>query len=220
MNSASIVKAPWKLNGKGYIILYKFKKDFVLKNGFIPENRKESFVGGLGAVMIVDYLSSDAGPYSEILFIPGKFMQRGRKKHMITKIYVSTSISVDSGIANWAIPKELADFNFISNAEKNKNSEIIRVEKNNVVFFEAQITSGGLPFPASTSFIPFPLTQEKPGQLLHTKFKGSGKGKLAKIRSIEVNELFFPDISSQKPLVAIKIDPFNIRFPEAIVEEV
>ena len=65
-----------------------------------------------------------------------------------------------------------------------------------------------------------PLAQEKPGQLLHTKFKGSGKGKFAKIRNIEVNELFFPDISSQKPLLTIKIDPFNIRFPEAIVEEV
>jgi len=37
--------APWELSGDGYIFVFKFSKDFVEKNGFLPKNLKESFDG-------------------------------------------------------------------------------------------------------------------------------------------------------------------------------
>jgi acetoacetate decarboxylase len=54
--------------------------------------------------------TSGVGPYQELLFIPGLFHIDGRYTFSISKIYVSTEASVRSGIENWAIPKELADF--------------------------------------------------------------------------------------------------------------
>jgi acetoacetate decarboxylase len=54
--------------------------------------------------------TSGVGPYKELLFIPGVFHINGRYTYSISKIYVSTEASVRSGIENWAIPKEVADF--------------------------------------------------------------------------------------------------------------
>ena len=112
MNGIKEYPAPWMLHGKGYIFLYRFKKDFVERSGNIPEYLKDSFIGGFGSVMLVDYESSEAGPYGELLFIPGKFRFNGRKLDTISKIYVSTMESVVNGRANWGIPKEKADFSF------------------------------------------------------------------------------------------------------------
>lgn len=54
--------------------------------------------------------TSGVGPYRELLFIPGAFHINGRYTFSIPKIYVSTETSVNSGIKNWGIPKEVADF--------------------------------------------------------------------------------------------------------------
>ena len=111
-NDVKAYPAPWNLRGKGYIFLYKFKKDFVGQNGNVPSFLDGAFAGGFGSVMLVDYEESDAGPYGELLFIPGKFRFGGQKLDTISKIYVSTMESVVNGRANWGIPKEKADFSF------------------------------------------------------------------------------------------------------------
>ena len=69
----SVVPAPWTLTGVSYVLLAWFPREFVLKKGFVPESMKDSFLGGPGWVMYVDYSSSNAGPYQELLFIPGRF---------------------------------------------------------------------------------------------------------------------------------------------------
>ena len=104
--------APWDLKGKGYIFLYKFNKKFVEQSGKVPEFLKDSFTGGFGSVMLVNYKQSNAGPYGELLFIPGKFKFNNKKLDNISKIYVSTMESVVNGRLNWGIPKEKADFSF------------------------------------------------------------------------------------------------------------
>ena len=72
-NKVKAYPAPWNLHGKGYIFLYKFKKDFVAQSGNVPAFLDGAFVGGFGSMMLVDYEESNAGPYGELLFIPGKF---------------------------------------------------------------------------------------------------------------------------------------------------
>jgi hypothetical protein len=42
---------------------------------------------------------------------------------------------------------------------------------------------------------------------------GSGWGKLVKVKIKEIDSAYFPDIRSQKPLFAVKINPFRINFP-------
>lgn len=213
--SDNIVKAPWKLKGSGYILLYRFNKDFIINNGFVPQQNIDDFAGGLGAVMIVDYKSSNVGPYSEILFIPGKFYVNGKKRSIITKIYVSTQASIDSGRANWAIPKEMANFEFI---EKGSRKELVKIYKEGKCFFEAEFKTGIIPFPVSTFFIPFPLAQQKNSKIYYTNFKGAGIGRFCKVKSIESVSSDFPELSSQKPIMAVKVNPFYITFPEAKVE--
>ncbi len=216
--SHDIVKAPWKLKGEGYLFFYKFKKDFILENAFIPEKYKSSFIGGIGAVMLVNYSESDAGPYGELLIIPGKFLINGKKKNMITKIYVSTQLSVDSGRANWAIPKEKADFSFKKKDNNILSTTSVKIEKDGIAFFEAELKPYLFPFPVSTAFVPFPLAQPQNEKIFYTKFNGKGIGRFCKLKNLKIDNSFFPDISNQKLLMAVKVDPFNIVFPKAIVK--
>ncbi|HUN56324.1 MAG TPA: acetoacetate decarboxylase family protein [Smithella sp.] len=206
------VPAPWNLEGRGYIVLYKFKKKFLQTRAYLPKEEKMEPAGGLGALMIVDYKSSNAGPYSELLFIPGKLHINGGRWHRITRIYVSTMDSVLNGRKNWAIPKDLADFKF----SQNGNMEEVEISTGGRTFFRASLKVWGPRFPASTKLLPFPLMQGEKGSYLNTNFSGSGWGRFATLMKIEADQVFFPDLSLAKPLAAMFVDPFKIVFPRAI----
>ena len=209
--------APWNLKGKGYIFLYKFKKDFVGRSGNVPEFLDGSFAGGFGSVMLVNYEESDAGPYGELLFIPGKFRFGGRKLDTISKIYVSTMESVVNGRANWGIPKEKADFSF---EETGSGTEKVTVTVGGKAAAEFTLRSGRFSFPVSTKLLPFPLVQQHEGKHYFTDFFGTGKGHFARITEMKIDPALFPDVSLCRPIAVIRVDPFNITFPEAKTENV
>lgn len=203
--------APWNLTGRGFMVLYKFNREFLRDKAFLSPHEGITPAGGLGALMIIDYTASDAGPYSELLFIPGKVHVNGGRWHRITKIYVSTMVSVLNGRKNWEIPKEPAQFHF----SRKDNLERIEVVSGSETFFQTEIKVAGPRFPVSTKLLPFPLMQGKPGSFLQTNFSGRGFGRLAFIRSLESHQQYFPDLAGVKPLAAICIDPFHITFPPA-----
>ena len=209
--------APWKLHGKGYIFIYKFKKDFVERCGAVPEFLRGSFAGGFGSVMLVDYESSDAGPYGELLFIPGKFRFGGKKLDTISKIYVSTMESVVNGRANWGIPKEKAEFRF---EQLDGRTEKATVSVEGKTAAEFTIRSGKFRFPVSTKLLPFPLVQKQEGKYYFTNFSGKGTGRLAGVRELRVAPDLFPDVSGCRPLAVIRVDPFDITFPEAEIRSI
>ncbi len=208
--------APWGLQGKGYILIYRFKPEFVEKYGNVPDFLQGHYAGGFGSVMLVDYLQSDAGPYGELLFIPGKFNFNGRRLDTISKIYVSSRESVVNGRANWGIPKQQAEFCF---EKLNSREEHIRVSFGGTLVAEFVIRSGRLPFPVNTKLLPFPLVQMYEGKYYNTTFSGSGIGRFAKIEELNVNSELFPDISVCKPIAAIRVEPFAITFPKALIED-
>lgn len=212
MNS---IPAPWSLKGKGYILIYRFTRQFIETEGRIPPFLQNQFAGGLGSVMLVDYASSNAGPYGELLFIPGKFHHQGRKLNTISQIYVSSMASVVNGIENWAIPKELANFKFQQLSSKKERAS---VSKENENIADLTLSTFGPSFPISTSLMPFPLVQLHNNQYFYTKFSGKGKGRLAKLENIEINKNLFPDFSHVKPIFALKVEPFEIVFPVAMTE--
>lgn len=204
----SIVPPPWKLTGRGYIFVYKFSKDFIKNFSFLSSEEINQFKGSFGSVMIVQYKSSDAGPYDELLFIPGQIEYYKNKRYTISKIYVSTQISVDSGRENWGIPKELADFHFDM---PNHYKEIIRIEKNHKIFFEVEVSRQKLKFPITTTIFPLMLHQFYQNKLFITKFRGKGMATFAKIENINVISDFFPPV--KKPLLGLYVDPFELEFP-------
>lgn len=209
--------APWNLNGKGYIFIYKFREDFVDNYGNVPKFLKGKFAGSFGSVMLVDYEKSDAGPYGELLFIPGKFHFEGKKFDTISRIYVSTMESVINGRANWGIPKDKADFSFEQISE---TTEKATISVDGKIAAEFTLKTGKLSFPVSTKLLPFPLVQEYEERRFFTNFFGKGKGHLAKLVDVKVDPELFPDISLCKPIAVIQVEPFNITFPKAEIVEI
>jgi len=212
---SEVFPAPWKLSGKGYLVLFKFSKDEIAADKFLSDFFKENFVGGFASLMIVEYQHSNAGPYNEILLIPGKFKYNGKRKNTISKIYVSTQSSVDNGIRNWAIPKELADIKFTKIGHL---SEKVTAQIDGNEFFSAEFRKFRFPFPVHTAFFPFPLVQFMNDKVYFTKFSGKGIGYPVKLKSIKTDSLYFPDLSKKKIIAAITIDPFRICFPEAEIK--
>jgi hypothetical protein len=206
--------APWRLRGSAYILLYRFPRDFVLDAGFVPAALRDRYLGGLGVVMLVDYESSEGGPYLELLLLPGRFRLAGKRRYSITKIYVSTAASVDNGRANWAIPKELAQFSFAPEVARRQR---VSVRLGGEPILEAELQRGRLPLPVSTALLPFPLAQPDGERTLVTSFSGRGVGYRARLESLRVNSRLFPDISAVRPIFALALRPFRVVFPEAVV---
>ncbi|MCP4134219.1 MAG: acetoacetate decarboxylase family protein [bacterium] len=206
------IPAPWTLHGKGYMFVYKFKKDLYGKDYYTDTWGSNAPFSGFGTMMLVDYRDSDAGPYGELLFSPGRFRYEGKRFHSVTKIYVSSMVSVLNGRENWGIPKEQADFSF---TELKGSRERITVAKDGVVFFDAVIRKRGPRFPITTKVVPLPLVQFLDNKSFITRFFGKGKGRFAKIESMEINNSFFPDISENKPMTSIGVEDFEITFPVA-----
>lgn len=202
------VPAPWTLRGEGIILLFRFKKSWVNQAANLPEHLHHKFRGGFGYVMLVDYQESPVGPYKELLFIPGKFGEE--KLQSITTIFVDSEASTANGRANWAIPKQTADFRW----QKEKGLDRVEVSLNGKLVFQAGIRSGGISLPISTTLLPIQLRQELAGQVLFTQPEGKGWGKLAHIQELELDPLLFPDIRGIKPLLALKVSPFTLTFPK------
>ena len=201
------VPSPWTLNGEGIILIYRFKKSFIEEKGHLPEQLKGKFQGGFGYVMLVNYKESPVGPYRELLFIPGKFQKNGLQS--ITRIYVDSEASTQNGRNNWGIPKETLPFTWKSE----KGADLITLTNRTKEIFSAEITHSGLSFPVSTALLPLRLGQALDKVNFLTKPSGFGWGKLAKIKQLDLDPEFFPDIRSVKPLLAIKVNPFTIQFP-------
>ncbi len=205
--------APWKLKGNGYIFLYRFSSKFRKDPAFRIPLSDEPF-SGFGTVMLVDYHESDAGPYRELLFIPGEFKYLYKKYYSITKIYVSTMASVENGRRNWGIPKELADFQI---TPLKGNRERIIVSKEGKPFFDVTIKKRKLNFRVNTKLVSNALVQKLDDNdtIFFTEFNGSGRGRMAKLEKISCDGDLFPKICSERPLAVTAIEDFNIEFPVA-----
>ncbi|WP_332476805.1 acetoacetate decarboxylase family protein [Leptospira ainlahdjerensis] len=204
--------APWDLRGEGFLFPLWAKKDYNREMGFFSGEDSRQYSGGLGSLMLVNYETSDVGPYYELLYIPGNFYYKDQSYKRITRIFVSSQKSVEEGILNWAIPKERADFTWIREGNLTKISAF----RNGKEFFRVTIATKGFSFPVSTKILPYTLLQKAPEGYLSTQFVGKGKGRIATIREIWSDEAVFPDaIKGGIFKTGIHSDPFELVFPVA-----
>ena len=220
MNESKMAPAPWQLSGEAFVILYKFSKEFIENNSFLADYQKKGWNGGFGTVMVVNYVTSAVGPYFELLFIPGQIKSEGftvknLSGYSISKIYVSTQTSVDNGIVNWGIPKEKADFVW---KDIDANTTHIDVSINGNVFFSSKFSKNNFRFPVTTSLLPLKVLQKLYDKFILTKPKASGKAKIAKMKSVTINQNYFPDLALQKPIATVYIDNFEMIFPIPEIE--
>jgi len=207
--------APWVLTGNGYVLVFKLDRPFAEACGFIPPYLKGRYAGGIGTVMFVDYSYSDAGPYRELLFIPGIFRFGRNRYFSITRIYVSTMESVVSGRANWGIPKELAQFEVM---REDASTERIRVMDEGKVFTELVLRTLPGKMPATTSLCPpawRTLAHDLDGKTLLTTLRARGWAKPARLISAVSDQERFPDFSRGRMVLAVKIPDFFMVFPRA-----
>lgn len=207
MTSPTIVPPPWKLKGDGMILLYRLSRE-MLPALRVPAEMGE-FRGGIGALMLVDYAESDVGPYRELLFLPGRFRRDGTRGWSISHIYVSTQPSIDSGRANWGIPKEYAEFHRTHEGDVQGWS----VSAGGQPILNIRYTPGRVAFRVFTGPFAAPLLQQLNGTTYLTRIRASGVCKLAKIEELTINPACFPDVSAIEPLGVIRATTFSMTFP-------
>jgi hypothetical protein len=217
---------PWRLHGNGFIFPLWAHRAYNLEHGFIQRELRDAYRGGFGAWMLVRYADSAAGPYDELLYMPGTFRYRGRSYKRITKIYVSSERAMHGGIRNWGIPKELASFSFVEEARTVR----AEVSVGDHTFFRAEIRQRFFPFPiASVSMPPYmlhpvlePVNEPDLGLVTergdHLRIPvlawGRGWGRFASLAAVESDEAFFPDVLQGGSLrFGLACLPFRLQFP-------
>jgi hypothetical protein len=208
-SSTRIVPPPWKLRGDGVILLYRLSNAFVESTETLPAERG-TFRGGIGAVMLVDYAESGVGPYRELLFVPGRIGIGSIRAHTISKIYVSTQPSINSGRANWGIPKEHADF---QRTQPDEVQQTWQVSTGEQAIFRITYVPGMIAFRVFTFPLFLPLVQHLDGQTFVTRLRASGICKLATVRELAIDPACFPDVSGIEPLGVLRVSTFSMTFP-------
>ncbi|GAA5914768.1 uncharacterized protein JCM6883_001084 [Sporobolomyces salmoneus] len=184
------VPVPWGVKGQGWIFpVYTPFSSTPIK---VPEGSysefeagtsfdlSERFHGGVGLVMAVRYLegpgltksvsvlSLPAGPYDELLWIPGLFSKVDKPEEYFlttTRIYVSTDASVANGRKEWGVPKHRANFSFTPLAPNSSKIHLTvshPTEPTPQPFFSAMLSDSNFtPFaiPVSTSWLSWPISR-------------------------------------------------------------
>ncbi len=208
MTAATIVPPPWKLKGDGLILLYRFTAQMLeALNVLTPEMGE--FRGGIGALMLVDYEESAVGPYRELLLIPGRFRRDGVRGWSISHIFVSTQPSIDSGRANWGIPKLHANFRRTQDGETQGWS----VSVGEQTFLNIRYTPGKVAFRVFTTPFSIPLVQHLDGTTYVSRLRASGICKLASLQDFAIDSSFFPEVSQVEPLGILRATTFRMTFP-------
>jgi hypothetical protein len=206
-----IINPPWDLQGRGFMLFYRFDPSFIFEQTSLPARYHNTLTSNYGVVMLVDYTHSPVGPYKELLLIPGKFNLGGKERYYISKIFVDSKKSMISGRHNWGIPKELASFEW----DQSGSHTLVRLTKSAKTIFSIILTAGMIPVPVNTRLLPIQLYQEYNNQGFFVAPKASGTGRKGKIVEGTSDERFFPDIFSAEPWLVVKVDPFNMHFPNA-----
>lgn len=209
-STAQVVPPPWQLTGSAYALFYRFSDAYIYDRVSLPPELSGMFVGGLGVIALVDYATSPVGPYRELLFAPGQFAYGRKKRHTVTHIYVSTQASVDSGRANWGLPKQLADFT----VESRDGVDRWTVRRDGQRLFEGRFQPGHLTVPFPGWLYRPRLMQPWLDRLYETRIKGSGRLQLAELEE-PITGGEFPNVGAARPIGVVHLSRFKLTFPAA-----
>lgn len=209
--------APWRLTGDAWVLPMTMPKEVVCGGSFTNDALRGREAGGFSTAMVVNYTTSNVGPYQEILFMPGRFDFGDRCRPSITRIFVSTWDSVVNGQKNWGIPKDRADFSI---TKEPGGIEHIVVAQHGRVFADFRVKRAGFSLPVP--MVPLPRSTREIGQVQNGQeyfYAPSLRGKFARARFLggEFDRKMFPDLNLGRPLPGVRITDFVIDFPVATV---
>ena len=209
--------APWKLTGDGWILLLELPDVARRDPRHLPPALRDCPLGGPAILMFVDYAESPAGPYRELLYIPGRFtLPDGQHAWSVTRIYVSTWESVVNGRRNWGIPKDRADFSR-TQADGAEHLEV-RVEGRMVA--ELALGSRGPRLPVRAGLLPVALrrlVQHHAGRRFELAPGAEGRVRLARVQQLASDPALFPDLAAARVRLALRAERFTLEFPVAAI---
>jgi hypothetical protein len=207
--------APWQLTGDGWILLLELPQAVRRDPRHLPPELRDCPLGGPAIVMFVDYAESPAGPYRELLYIPGRFtLADGRHAWSVTRIYVSTWESVVNGRRNWGIPKDRADFS----REQTDGAEHLKVSVDGRTVAELKLESRGPRLPARAGLLPAALrrlVQYHAGRRFELAPGAHGGVRLARATRLASDPELFPALAEARVRLALKAERFTLEFPRA-----
>lgn len=209
--------APWKLAGDGWILLLELPEAVRRDPRHLPPALRDCPLGGPAIVMFVDYAESPAGPYRELLYIPGRFTLRdGRHAWSVTRIYVSTWDSVVNGRRNWGIPKDRADFS----RNSHEGEETLAVSAAGQEIARLRLAARGPALPVSAGLLPAGmrrLVQFHGERRFELAPGGRGRARLARAVELGSDAALFPDLAAARVQLGLKVERFELVFPVAEV---
>lgn len=209
--------APWAIRGRGYVSLMRGPAAVLDGDPFIaPALRGKRRPGRLAILMLVDYADTPAGPYRELLYIPGSYDFHGRQFWSISRIFVSTLDSVVNGRRNWGIPKDKAEFVFAPTPRGERIT--VSVDGREIAGFDYD--RAGITLPLTTAIIPGSLRRlgQVMGDHLFTLAPGAGgRAGLSRLRDWHGDGKVMPDLSALKPILSVAIPRFHMSFPVASI---
>ena len=211
---SDIAPAPWQLTGTGYVIALACSQDFGAACAADTPALAERARGGLGALMLVDYATSNVGPYRELLLCPGVFDFGERRAAAITHIWVSSMDSVVNGRRNWGLPKRLAHFEIL---EQTAGRETFRIQLPDHAPLTLSFSQRGPRLPVRTGILPRAwrtLQQPWEGHYYRTCIRARSRARLAQLQDHDIPaDSGFPDVRGQKARIGLHADRFQLIFP-------
>lgn len=207
--------APWTLRGDGWILLLRLPAAVRSDPRRLPPELRGRPIGGPSILMFVDYAESPAGPYRELLYIPGRFRTAdGGRAWSVTRIFVSTWDSVVNGRLNWGIPKDLAAFE----RRPTDRGECIRVAIGERQVASLELAARGPALPVHSGLLPGRLrrlVQYHGEQRFEFTPSAHGRASLARVSNITADPELLGECSRARVSLALRIPDFRLQFPVA-----
>jgi hypothetical protein len=217
MPDVEAVAAPWALTGEGWVALFRLSATDAARPGVTRPELRDHWRGGIGAVAFMRYRTSGVGPYDELLFIPGLAAVGGKTAFTISQIYVTSEASVVNGRTNWGIPKDHADMQIV---RLPAGEDVLRAGPEGAPFAELIARPAGPALPFNSAAFPIPIAQVWDGHIYRIGLTGKARARWLDVIRWRADGVRFPALAGLRPLVALKLDDFEITFPVAAVEAV
>lgn len=197
-----IARAPWSLQGNAAVILLRGPR------------RGRGLLRGWSALAFVDYAGSAVGPYREFLILDRLLRRGGRAGGTVEQIWVDSQRSVDSGRANWGIPKDMAEFTHHRGATEQWS---VAVGGSPLASVELRPVGPSLPV-AKPRFGAY-LLQTRAGRAFATPISIAGMIRVARVVRIEVDPARGVDLQQRRPVAAIVVTRGRMRFHAAEIDQ-
>lgn len=214
MAAPAVVPAPWFLRGESFIRLLLNPVEAVC--GLIPEGLQVCSRKGytLGALMWVHYTDTPVGPYEELLYMPARVRAGGKAGYCITHIWVDSPDSVESGKANWLIPKQRGRMRFQSRGRL-REAHLEAEDGSPVAGMRFECPRFPPPVPMHSVVFPMPLIQKRGGRTVFVPFGGWGFTQPVRGGFEVTDRRALPVAASARHLAAARLARFRLTFSEA-----